>query len=67
MRQFIGQRDFGEKADSNAGQNGGPDRLNAVEAIAALEKRLGVALFNRSTRSVTLTDQGQRYCRALRS
>ena len=31
------------------------------KAIGALEKRLGVALFNRSTRSVTLTDQGQRY------
>ena len=31
------------------------------KAVAALEKRLGVALFNRSTRSVTLTDQGQRY------
>jgi DNA-binding transcriptional LysR family regulator len=31
------------------------------KAIAALEKRLGVALFNRSTRSVTLTDQGQHY------
>ena len=26
-----------------------------------LEKRLGVALFNRSTRTVTLTDHGQRY------
>ncbi|MCW6511504.1 LysR family transcriptional regulator [Lichenifustis flavocetrariae] len=31
------------------------------KAIAALEKRLGVALFNRSTRNVTLTDHGQRY------
>ena len=31
------------------------------KAIGALEKRLGVALFNRSTRSVTLTDLGQRY------
>ncbi len=31
------------------------------KAIAALEKRLGVALFNRSTRSVTLTGPGQRY------
>src|SRR3984885_12475317 len=31
------------------------------KAISALEKRLGVALFNRSTRSVTLTDQGQLY------
>ena len=31
------------------------------KAIGALENRLGVALFNRSTRNVTLTDQGQRY------
>jgi DNA-binding transcriptional LysR family regulator len=31
------------------------------KAISALENRLGVALFNRSTRNVTLTDQGQRY------
>jgi DNA-binding transcriptional LysR family regulator len=31
------------------------------EAVAALERRLGVALFNRSTRSVTLTDHGRRY------
>src|SRR3954467_15762508 len=31
------------------------------KAIGALEQRLGVVLFNRSTRRVTLTDQGQRY------
>jgi DNA-binding transcriptional LysR family regulator len=38
------------------------DSQSAVsKAIGALERRLGVALFNRSTRSVTLTDQGQRY------
>ncbi|NDL61650.1 LysR family transcriptional regulator [Acerihabitans arboris] len=38
------------------------DSQSAVsKAIGALEKRLGVVLFNRSTRSVTLTDQGQRY------
>ncbi|MEO6918707.1 MAG: LysR family transcriptional regulator [Collimonas sp.] len=38
------------------------DSQSAIsKAIGALERRLGVALFNRSTRSVTLTDQGQRY------
>jgi DNA-binding transcriptional LysR family regulator len=31
------------------------------KAIGSLEKRLGVALLIRSTRSVTLTDQGRRY------
>lgn len=31
------------------------------KAVGALEKRLGVMLFNRSTRNVTLTDQGQGY------
>lgn len=31
------------------------------KSISALEKRLGVLLFNRSTRSVTLTDQGRKY------
>lgn len=31
------------------------------KAVSGLEKRLGATLFHRSTRSVTLTDQGQRY------
>jgi DNA-binding transcriptional LysR family regulator len=31
------------------------------KTIGALEKRLGVVLFNRSTRSVTLTEDGQQY------
>ena len=31
------------------------------KAVAVLEQRLGVSLFNRSTRSVTLTEHGQRY------
>ena len=38
------------------------DSQSAIsKAIGALERRLGVVLFNRSTRRVTLTDQGQRY------
>ena len=38
------------------------DSQSAIsKAIGALEKRLGVMLFNRSTRQVTLTDQGRRY------
>ncbi|NKI72551.1 LysR family transcriptional regulator [Collimonas pratensis] len=31
------------------------------KSVSALEKRLGVLLFNRRTRSVTLTDQGRKY------
>lgn len=31
------------------------------KAVSGLERRLGTTLFHRSTRSVTLTDQGQRY------
>ena len=38
------------------------DSQSAVsKSIGALEQRLGVVLFNRNTRSVTLTDQGRRY------
>jgi DNA-binding transcriptional LysR family regulator len=38
------------------------DSQSAIsKTVGALERRLGVALFNRSTRTVTLTDQGQRY------
>jgi len=46
---------------SAAARRSGESQPAVSKAIAALEKRLGVALFNRSTRSVTLTDQGQRY------
>ncbi|BDU21652.1 LysR family transcriptional regulator [Dyella sp. GSA-30] len=44
-----------------AARRTGDSQSTISKAIGALEKRLGVALFNRSTRSVTLTDQGQRY------
>jgi DNA-binding transcriptional LysR family regulator len=46
---------------SAAARRTGDSQSAISKAIGALEKRLGVALFNRSTRSVTLTDQGQRY------
>ncbi|GGA40177.1 LysR family transcriptional regulator [Dyella nitratireducens] len=46
---------------SAAARRTGDSQSAISKAIGSLEKRLGVALFNRSTRSVTLTDQGQRY------
>src|ERR1700727_3467196 len=46
---------------SAAARRRGEGKPGISKAIAALEKRLGVALFNRSTRSVTLTEQGRRY------
>jgi len=46
---------------SAAARRSGDAQPAMSKAIAALERRLGVALFHRSTRSVTLTDQGQRY------
>jgi len=44
-----------------AARRTGESQSAISKAIGALERRLGVVLFNRSTRSVTLTDQGQRY------
>lgn len=46
---------------SAAARRTGDSQSAISKAVGALEKRLGVALFNRSTRNVTLTDQGQRY------
>ncbi|WCM24440.1 LysR family transcriptional regulator [Paraburkholderia bryophila] len=46
---------------SAAARRTGDSQSAISKSIGALEKRLGVRLFNRSTRSVTLTDQGQRY------
>ena len=46
---------------SAAARRTGDSQSAISKAIGSLEQRLGVALFNRSTRSVTLTDQGQRY------
>ena len=44
-----------------AARRTGDSQSTISKSIGALERRLGVVLFNRSTRSVTLTDQGQRY------
>lgn len=46
---------------SAAARRTGDTQSAVSKAISALEKRLGVRLLNRSTRSVTLTDQGRRY------
>ncbi|PTB18120.1 LysR family transcriptional regulator [Trinickia symbiotica] len=46
---------------SAAARRTGESQSAISKAIGALEKRLGVLLFNRSTRSVTLTDQGRNY------
>lgn len=46
---------------SAAARRTGDTQSAVSKAIGALEKRLGVRLFNRSTRSVILTDQGRRY------
>jgi DNA-binding transcriptional LysR family regulator len=44
-----------------AARRTGDSQSSISKAIGALEKRLGVALFHRNTRSVTLTDQGRKY------
>lgn len=46
---------------SAAARRTGASQSAISKAVGSLEKRLGVMLLNRSTRSVTLTDQGQRY------
>jgi len=46
---------------SAAARTIGTSQSAVSKAIGALENRLGVRLFNRSTRRVTMTDQGRRY------
>lgn len=46
---------------SAAARRTGVSQSAISKAVGSLEKRLGVMLLNRSTRSVTLTNQGQRY------
>jgi DNA-binding transcriptional LysR family regulator len=51
---------------SAAARRTGESQSAISKAVGALEKRVGVMLFNRSTRSVTLTDAGQRYFERIR-
>ncbi len=46
---------------SSAARRTGNSQSSISKAIGSLERRLGVMLFTRSTRSVTLTDQGESY------
>ena len=46
---------------SAAARKTGESQSAISKAVNALEKRLGVALLHRSTRKVTLTDQGRKY------
>lgn len=46
---------------SAAARRIGQSQSVVSKSVGALEKRLGVQLFNRSTRSVTLTDHGRKY------
>nr|WP_244220057.1 LysR family transcriptional regulator [Paraburkholderia terricola] len=59
MNAFIAVAEAG--GFSAAARRTGESQSAISKAIGTLEKRLGVLLFNRSTRNVTLTDQGQRY------
>src|ERR1043165_3868586 len=51
----------GLKSFSRAAQQLGKSPQAVTRAVASLESRLGVRLLNRTTRSVTLSDEGERY------
>src|ERR1700744_5672241 len=46
---------------STAGREMGISQPTASRIVAALEKKIGVALFTRTTRAVTLTEAGSDY------
>ncbi|NYT84787.1 LysR family transcriptional regulator [Pollutimonas harenae] len=59
MSAFISVVEMG--GFSAAARKTGESQSAISKAVNALERRLGVALLHRSTRKVTLTDQGQKY------
>ena len=59
LKMFLAVAEAG--GFSAAARKTGDSQPVVSKAIGNLEKRLGVLLLNRSTRRVTLTDQGQHY------
>ncbi len=59
LNAFIAVADAG--GFSAAARHIGLSQPAISKAVAGLEKRLGLALFHRSTRNVSVTDQGRRY------
>jgi len=52
---------------TDAGQQLGLSSSAVGKAVARLEERLGVRLFNRNTRTITLTQEGQRFLESCRT
>jgi DNA-binding transcriptional LysR family regulator len=61
---FVAVADAGSFAKAGRGLRLSPPAV--TRAIAALEDRLGARVFNRTTRSLTITDVGQRFLESAR-
>jgi DNA-binding transcriptional LysR family regulator len=61
---FVAVADAGSFAKASRGLRLSPPAV--TRAIAALEDRLGARVFNRTTRSLTITDVGQRFLASAR-
>jgi len=59
LAAFVAVADAG--GFSAAARRIGVSQPSISKAVAGLEQRLGIALLHRSTRNVTVTDQGRRY------
>lgn len=64
MQTFIAVADAGSFAKAGARLRLSPPAV--TRAISALESRLGARVFNRSTRSLTITDVGQHFLESAR-
>lgn len=59
MQVFV--RVVEHQAFNKAAEALGVSRASVTEAVAQLERRLGVRLLNRTTRRVSVTDEGRSY------